>query len=345
MTVVFTLPKDQRTNRPLLESCLEDDPAAVTRLLKLLGHPTPELRHAYQDAIRQANKTRLWRGLISILADRCWETSQDQPQPIQQLHPDLEHQLRIDEGILDLLASDHTPAESPQKTAALRDCARSHSVQQRYIAHYLLVSRGDYTALDNLKSLFPQASLEWQLRMVRLLANLNTTEGGPLLIEALSSSNRILHHAAHRALIEQGKYATDAWITALQHPDSHIRWHAARGLGEMGDLRAIAILAAGLRDENAAVRWATSGLLARMGSRAVPAILHEISRKPLDEPARQAAYHALHGMSGHDLSARLAPILDALHGPGSDLLAPSTAQKLLARWEELPESAAQIDQT
>ena len=342
MTVVFTLPKDQRTNRPLLESCLEDDPAAVTRLLKLLGHPTPELRHSYQDAIRQANNPRLWRGLISILADRCWETSQDHPRPIQ-VHPDPEHQLRIDEGILDLFASDQSPAEFPRKMAALRDCAESNSVRQRYIAHYLLVSRGDYSALESLKSLFPQAGLEWQLRTVRLLANLNTTEVGPLLIEALSSSNRILHHEAHRALTGLGKYATDAWITALQHPDSHIRWHAARGLGELGDLRALPLLAAGLRDENAAVRWATSGLLARMGSRAVPAILHEISRNPLDEPARQATYHALHGMSGRELPARLAPILDALHGQGSDLLAPSTAQKLLARWVELSESPAQTE--
>lgn len=333
MTVVFTLPKDQRANRPLLESCLAGDPAAVTRLLKLLGHPTLELRHAYQDAIRQANKTRLWRGLVSILADRCWETHLNEPQPIQ-LHPDPEHQLRIDEGILDLFVSDHNPAETPRKTAALRNCCRSNSIQQRFIAHYLLVRRGDYSALGNLQSLFLQTSLEWQLRTVRLLANLNTAEGGPLLIEALSSRNRVLHHEAHRALAGLGKYATDAWITALQHPDSHIRWHAARGLGELGDLRAIPILAAGLRDQNAAVRWATSGLLARMGSRAVPAILQEISRGPLDEPARQAAYHALHGMTGHNLPARLEPVLDALHGPGSDLRAPLSAQKLLADWQE-----------
>lgn len=332
MAFTVTMPNDLRSHRPLLESCAVGDAASITRLLKLLGHPTPELRHAYQDAIHQANHVNLWRGLISVLADRVWETIPGEPKPIH-LHPDQEHQLRIDESILELLAEDQSPAEVDTKTMALRESARSNSLQQRYIANYLLVSRGEWDAIPTLKELFPKTTLEWQLRTVRLLGKQGITAAGTLLIDALGSSNRILHHEAHQALKALGVHATEAWISALEHPNSHIRWHAARGLGELGDTRAIRILVTGLRDDNAAVRWATANLLARIGDRAVPAILEEISRKPLDEPSRQVVYHALNGMSGRDLRNRLAPIIEALHGFGADLLAPMIAQKLLTEWE------------
>lgn len=333
MAFLVTMPNDLRTNRPLLDSCVDGDAAAVTRLLKLLGHPTPELRHAYQDAIRQSNQVKLWRGLVSVLADRSWEVVLDEPQLIH-LHPDPEHQLRIDESILELLSDDKTPAETDPKIAALQDCARSNSIQQRYIANFLLVCRGELSAIPTLREYFPHTTLEWQLRTVRVLARQDNPDGGPLLIDALSSGNRILHHAAHQALTALGIHATAAWINALEHPNSHIRWHAARGLGELGDSRALKILVCGLRDENAAVRWATAHLLARMGSRAVPAILEEISHKPLDEPSRQVAFHALHSMAGKNLRNRLAPMIEALHGFGSDLLAPMIAQRMLIDWEQ-----------
>ena len=335
MTVSVTLPNDVRANRPLLECCIDGDAAAITRLLKLLGHPTPELRRAYQDTIRRVNDAKLWRGLVSILADRSWETVANEPQPIH-LHPDPEHQFRIDESIVELFSEDQSLAEAAPKTAALHDCAGSSSIQQRFIACYLLVSRGEHSAIPSLHELFPRTNLEWQIRTVRLLGSLETPAAGPPLITALCSSNRALHEEARWALTALGVHAAEAWISALEHPDSHIRWHAARGLGELGDIRALKILVSGLREENAAVRWATSNLLARMGSRAVPAILEEISRKPLDEPSRQAVYHALHSMSGEDLRNRLAPILEALHGLGADLLAPIIAQKMLADWEEQP---------
>lgn len=333
MTIVVTMPNDLRKNLPFLEGCCEGDPAAVMRLLKLLGHPTPELRHAYQDAIRQANQEKLWRGLVSVLADRHWEVVLNHPQQIQ-LVPDPEHQLRIDEGILELLTRDNLPAESRAKLAALHNCLLSNSFQQRYVASYLLVSRGEHSAIANLEQWFAFTDLEWQLRTVRLLASLETPAAGPLLVKALSAAHRVLHHEAHWALKALGMHATEAWVNALEHPNSHIRWHAARGLGELGDVRALKILVAGLRDENAAVRWATANLLASMGSRAVPAILEEIIRQPLDEPARQVIFHALHGMSGSVLRQRLAPMIDALHGFGADLLAPQVAQKLLSQWEE-----------
>jgi len=331
-----------QANRPLLERCIQEDATAVERLLKLLGHPSRELRLIYQDAIRQINHGKLWRGLVSVLADRTWETVANDPQPIQ-LHPDPEHQLRIDESILDLFTEDRTPAEAAPKTATLEDCARSNSVQQRYIAKYLLVSRGELSAIIGLKELFPHTTLEWQLRTVRLLANLGSPVGGPLLIDALCSSNRILHHEAHRALSTLGVLASEAWASILDHPDNHTRWHAAWGLGELGDTRAIHILVTGLRDDNAAVRWATSDLLARLGSQAVPAILEEISRGPLNEPARQVTYHALHGMRGKVLHSRLAPLIEALHGFGADLLAPMTAQKMLMDWEKQPHTVEQRD--
>ena len=43
-----------------------------------------------------------------------------------------------------------------------------------------------------------------------------------------------LHRQAGRALMNLGEAARGTWLAVLDHPDSHIRWHAARGLGQIG---------------------------------------------------------------------------------------------------------------
>jgi HEAT repeat protein len=142
-----------------------------------------------------------------------------------------------------------------------------------------------------------------------------------------------LHREARRALIGMGKIAEPAWVDLLKHPDSHIRWEAARGLGDIGDASAAPILVEGLLDSNYAVRWATADVLARLGERALPAILKFISYQILNEGSRQAAYHALHGIKSRETRKRLEPLLNALRNSTASGKASAIAQRMQDEWE------------
>jgi HEAT repeat protein len=94
------------------------------------------------------------------------------------------------------------------------------------------------------------------------------------------------------------------------------------------------MLAEGLRDKNYAVRWASADVLAQLGADAVPATLTMLIHHELDEQFRQAAYHALNGITSHKVKERLKLLLDALHGPAAGVEAPMLAQRLLGDWEK-----------
>jgi HEAT repeat protein len=119
----------------------------------------------------------------------------------------------------------------------------------------------------------------------------------------------------------------------LQHPNSHVRWHAARGLGQIGDTQAIEVLAEGLFDENQSVRWVTARVLASLNSTAIPAILNVLTRNRLSEPFRQAVHHALHAMPSRLTQEYLQPLLLALRSPAANVEAPRQAQRMLLDWK------------
>jgi HEAT repeat protein len=197
----------------------------------------------------------------------------------------------------------------------------------------LLGLRGDPRAIPYLDETIESGTTSWRLRSVRALATLRDKRCGPPLIKALAINRGSLHREARRALQSLGHLVKSAWLNALDHPDAHIRWHAARGLGELGDDRFALILAEGLLDDNYAVRWATSDVLARLGKRGVPATLTILSQRHLTEQSRQAAYHALHGITSSQIQQRLKPLLDALQSPVANIEVPVIAQRLLMEWE------------
>jgi len=204
----------------------------------------------------------------------------------------------------------------------------------RHAAGYLAGLRGDQEAIPILGEIIKSGTKEWQLRAVKALTALRDERCISPLIEALTMDRDLLHREARRALLNLGPIAEQAWLELLEHPDSHIRWEAARGLGEIGDAKAAPILAEGLLDENYAVRWATADVLAHLGERAIPATLTILSRYPINEPSRQAAYHALHGISNREVQERIKPLLDALRDFTVSIGVPVIAQRLLMEWEQ-----------
>ena len=143
-----------------------------------------------------------------------------------------------------------------------------------------------------LEEILDTAVKSWKVRAVRALGAIRDERSAMPLIKALAMDRGPVHSEAKRSLKELGPLADKAWVEALNHPDSHIRWHAPRGLGDPSNSRSMALLAEGLLDGNREVRWASADALARIGPPAVPATLAVISQKTLTTPVRQAAYHA-----------------------------------------------------
>lgn len=311
----------------LLRNALRGDEQAVNKALIYLSSTNPHLCKIMQEAVHDLEDLRIWHKLLMCLALHQWEDHLD-----CQRRSDPEASMRIDQAIIEVFLEDRNGWEKPQKEKILQDALTNTTPRMRYAAAYLLGLRGDHQAIPFLSEAIESQYVEWKLRAVKALANLKDEKCGPPLLKLLIEDRGKLHREASRALHSLGKLARPAWEQALDHPDSHIRWHAARGLGEMGDSRLALILAEGLRDDDYAVRWATADVLAKLGEEGVPATLTMLSRYPLSEQFRRAAYHALHGVVSNQTRKRLKPLLDSMRGPAASVEAATVAQKLLMEW-------------
>jgi HEAT repeat protein len=185
-----------------------------------------------------------------------------------------------------------------------------------------------------LKECLKSGKQVWKLRAIQALGNLNHPGCGGSLITALSLDRDVLHRAALEALKQLGEQAEPAWQEALDDPNPHSRWQAARGLGELGDPRCAAILAEGLLDENPDVHWPSAEVISALGPAALPAVLEVIGRGKLPGSTRQAAYSALQRLANRDIHELLKPLLKALSTPATSAEAPAAARRALEEWKQ-----------
>lgn len=237
-----------------------------------------------------------------------------------------------------------SPAPAPRTAQAAR--------QIRIAAACLLGLRGEPDVIPVLEQIIDDSKrpdeIIWKLRAIQALGNIPSERSGPPLRKALASSDHRLHQAARHALFCLGKHAAPTWQEALLHPNQHVRWHAAIGLGQIGDPQGVEILAESLADENAEVRSAAARVLANLDhtpttgglSPAARAVLKVLSQRPLTEPLRQAALSALHAMPSESTQRILQPLIAALRtdrlgfSPHASLEAPRLAQELLLQFAE-----------
>jgi HEAT repeat protein len=311
----------------LLINALDGDILAINAVLTYLSSENPHLCQILQETIHDLNSRELWRKLIYCLSVNGWDNPQE-----SDFHKSYKFPERIDQAIIEVFTQDEYEEEIRIKEAVLEQAMKDPRTRVRHAAAYVAGVRGNPEAISILDEIIGSGTKSWQLRAIKALALLDDPRCIPLLVKALTIDRDILHREARRVLQGMGPKGKEAWIELLCHPDNHIRWEAARGLGAIGDASAALILAKGLFDENYAVRWATSDILASLGIDAVPATLKAISRFPLTEPARQAAYHALHGISDPRVQMRIKSLVLILRDPGGGLLAPVEAKKLLNRW-------------
>jgi HEAT repeat protein len=312
----------------LLKRAGEEDPKALNKVLMYLSSVDSNLCGIMQSAIHDLPESDVWRILLLCFANHRYKNGLEGGRLIDQ-----ESSKRIDQALYEVFIVDENEWETKLKENILSDALEDKNQRIRQTAAYLAGMRGDLRAIPALYEILQTGNEDWKLRAVKALAALGDDDCVPPLVFVLTSSRGILHREARRALTSMEKIAESAWIDLLKHPDSHIRWEAARGLGDIGDARASDILVEGLLDENYAVRWASADVLARLGECAVPSILKFISQKILNEQSRRAAYHALHGIKSRQAKERLEPLLNALRSPIIDGRASRIARQLIREWE------------
>lgn len=316
-----------------LQEAIDGDVRAIGTLISYLSSNNSDLRHIIQIALHDCVAIKPWRYLLRLMAVHKWGPGVTGRLDIAAKIPaDHLTLARMEQTILEAFVVDENDDEIAAKEDVLRMGLADTDVRIRWSAAYILGLRGGEESVPHLHDMLIHGTLAEQLRAVEALSNVHSEHSGPALIRALEMRGTPVHHAAWRAINDLGRDIAPALIQALNHKDSHIRWHAARALGLIGDSRAVGTLAQGLCDENPAVRWASARALAELDSLAVPAILEQLACCHLDETLRQAALHALNSMPSRHTLEYLRPLFDALNSPAAYLQAPQEAQKLLNEW-------------
>ena len=314
----------------MLRRAISGDISAANNMLNYLNSAYPALKQSMQEAINDHTDARIWMRLLQWLALHTWN---DHLECERQTTPIASE--RVDKSIEEVFLHDKGDLNKRRKETTLLSSLDDSRSQIRQFAAYLLGMRGNPHAIRMLTETIETGSKESQLRAIHALETIGSERCGPPLLKALIMDRGKVHREAGRALNRLGKLVESTWLKALDHPDDHIRWHAARGLGNIGDARHAQILAKGLMDENRIVRWATADVLAHLGARGVPATLQILSYTDLNEQTRQAAYHALHAITSREVQTRLKPLLDAMHDPSANVKVPGIAQRLLLEWERV----------
>jgi len=336
----------------LLHDAINGDEDAANKVLHYLCSDNKDLRSMMKAAIHDMHEKKVWRYLLTAFSLERW-------QDVYEVINDFDKQTETEKNglpvwcneewcqvarksITEVFIVDESKEERLQKEELLHqvvnldDKGTRELNDLRFGAAYFLGMRGDTSVIPVLDELINTGDVYWIDLAIQALAALHHEDSANPLLKALAltleTNQRKLHQKATTALNELGSLAEKTWLKALEHENSHIRWHAARALSRTGNISKLDILAKGLYDESHAVRWATANVLADLGSVAVPSILRALTTHPINEPFRQAAYHALHSMRPKALQEELKPLLDALHALGADIEAPMIAEKMLENW-------------
>jgi HEAT repeat protein len=135
---------------------------------------------------------------------------------------------------------------------------------------------------------------------------------------------------ARAALVQLGSAAVPALLNALDAPQQHARWEAAKALAEIADPAAAQGLADALGDEDEDVRWVVAEALIALGREATKPLLSKLAESELPDGLYRGAHHVLHDLARHgDLDPVLAPVLRALEHSEPAVTVPPAAEEAL----------------
>lgn len=314
-----------KTEAQFLSEALAGDAGAVKAVIQSLYSDDPDGRQAMQQTMHDLMDANLCMYLISCLGTGRWAEHWS----IQQ-HLGAQTEC-IDEALLSVLSTDEYVWESAIKDSVLQEALKHADERIRVAAACTLGMRGEGEIIPALEEAVENAKPIWKLRAIRALGALNDARCASALIKALTLDQGVYHTAAVQALNKLGCRAEPAWRAAMNDQNSHIRWHAACGLGDLGDAGGAPLLAEALFDEDSHVRWASVEALTHLGKDVIPAMLNALSCHPDPNPGRQAVFQALKGaaLNCPQERARLKPLMECLHLPDACKEAPAVAGRIL----------------
>ena len=151
------------------------------------------------------------------------------------------------------------------------------------------------------------------------------------LIAALGGDDGTVRRGAREALVAIGKPAVRSLIEALQYPSEHVRWEAAKALGEIRDKTSAPALVVALEDKSSGIRWlAAEGLIA-LGRHTLPPLLFALVKRPSSIWLREGALHVLHLLAHQGLGDETRPVVAALEGPAPTVAVPLAAEDAIEK--------------
>lgn len=155
-------------------------------------------------------------------------------------------------------------------------------------------------------------------------------------VAGLSAKDPIQRQKARRWLVLSGHGAVDALIEVLGDRRPHVRWEAAKALGEIGDPAATPALIDALSDPEPDIRWLAAVGLSKIGPSCLAPLLEAMIRHPRSDEILQGVRHVCRAM------LRLKPyvgpvklVLDAFHSYQPDLSLPHAAYRALGQLRQI----------
>jgi HEAT repeat protein len=207
----------------------------------------------------------------------------------------------------------------------------------RHQAALLLGRRGDKTALPELIQMLESGDEVWAIPAANVLGEMGEGQAAEALVEAIAGHLPGLHRAAAQALQEMRGPAVPALIRALGHPDTHVRWHAARSLGKISDLRAVPGLLKALEDADSGVRWLAGEALGELGDKVLEPLLETLRGRRINAFLRDGAIHVLSQFQRKGFQ-QVSPIIEALRSVDYPTLAPMAAYEVLQELRRIKSS-------
>lgn len=137
-------------------------------------------------------------------------------------------------------------------------------------------------------------------------------------------------HQAREELVNLGNTALPMLFQKLNAKDWHVRWEAAKALGEIGDSIAVEPLVSLLQDDDTSVRWAAMGSLIQLGRASIHPILLSLTHDFHSSRLRQGAHHILHALHNKgQLTPVEADVFHALEGMTTGVPAAQAANRAL----------------
>ena len=146
------------------------------------------------------------------------------------------------------------------------------------------------------------------------------------LIADLASKDGIVRVKARRTLVGYKSNAVPLLIKTLSDKNDWVRWEGAKALSQIGSPASVQALLEALTDKSFEVRWLAAEGLIRIGRRSIIPSLKALVKSSDSFWLREGVYHVLHDVKKGNQAKILQPVLAALEGSESSMVAPLAAK-------------------